>query len=196
MIEIHPCKQQHSAQIVSILVAFCFLALVLNLIALESFPIISLCHCCLRNCNIMIYKKIIFGHSRRPKCISHMNLFFVSTVLAHSSPNPCNFMSNKSNGDIFCHEFGLLSSVPEITSELWRWKECLVIHNKPLCTVTGFMLMRWLWKHLKMGTSLSEEPSMREVGIPWFLGMREGWRLNQPSMAKEWTNHTYVMNPP
>ena len=33
--------------------------------------------------------------------------------LAHSSPNPWNFLSDKSNGIVF----GLLSSVPENTSE-------------------------------------------------------------------------------
>ena len=167
---------------------FLFPSLVSSLpIALESFPI-SLCRCCLRNCNIVIYNKIIFGHSE------DQNTFLIwicslSTVLAHSSPNPCNFMSNKSNGDIFCHEFGLLSSVPEITSELWRWNECLVIHNKTLCTITGFMLMRWLLESTwRWGLVVRGTNHERELESPLISGDERG--------AGDWTNYQWPRNEP
>ena len=53
----------------------------------------------------MVYRKNIFGHS------DDHGLY--SWFLAHSSPNPGDFLSDKSNGIIFC----FLSSAPETTSQ-------------------------------------------------------------------------------
>ena len=45
-------------------------------------------------------------------------------------------------GASFVIIFGLLSSVAENTSESYREKGYLVIHNKPLSTTREFMLMK------------------------------------------------------
>lgn len=172
----HPCKQQHSAQIVSILVA-CFLALSPASHCTWKASLTSLCHCCLRNCNIVIYKKIIFGHSEDQKCISHMN-YSLSTVLAHSSQTLVISWVIRAMGTSFVMN---LVSCPQFLKslELWRWKECLAIHNKSLHCNWVYANEMTLKAPGRMGTLVVRGTKHeRELESPLISGMREGLRRN------------------
>lgn len=46
---------------------------------------------------------------------------------------------------------GLLSAVPKMASEPWRWNVYHVVHNLFISTTNGVMLLRWLGKQLKLG---------------------------------------------
>ena len=52
-------------------------------------------------------------------------------------------------GESSIRKFGFLSSVPEVSSEPYKWNRCPDIHNKPLYLIPGFTLMRWTWKTSK-----------------------------------------------
>ena len=64
----------------------------------------------------VIYKKSIFSrlNDNENICLTfgHCRWF-----LAHGFQNPWDFLSEKSNGSIFCHPIGLLPSVSEIALE-------------------------------------------------------------------------------
>ena len=62
--------------------------------------------------------------------------------LDHKLQNTWNFLSDESNENIFCHNIWFLFSAPETPSRPIKVKWCLIIHDKPLSTTTGFMLMR------------------------------------------------------
>ena len=91
--------------------------------------------------------------------------------LAHSSQNPWNFMRYKSTGTSFAIIFGLLSSVPEIASEPWRWNGCLVIHTSPFPPQLGLYSWCDFWKAPKWGG---------ETGCQGYQPWIEGWNFQPP----------------
>ena len=78
-----------------------------------------------------------------------INIFFPLQpwFLTHSSQNPGNFLSSRSNESIFC--IAMSCSLNWVSSS-WkhfndvRWNECLIIHHKPISVTAEFLLMRWL----------------------------------------------------
>lgn len=71
--------------------------------------------------NIVIYNNMSLLIQMTKVSFSRIYVFsFNPGFLAHSSPNPWNFLSNKANRTSFVIIFAPLSSVPEITLETQR----------------------------------------------------------------------------
>lgn len=80
----------------------------------------------------------VFGH-----------IYLVSHILVPSSSNSWNFLNSKSSGS-FVTILGVLSSVPEITSESLRWNGWLGRNNKPLSTTLENVSEVTFEEHLRM----------------------------------------------
>ena len=90
-------------------------------------------------------------------------------VLAQSSPNSWNFLSDQSLKGVSCH-------INEVT------------FGKPLGHLRRGLVARRT-NFVVRGFQLSVLP-------PDVQGGERGWRLNQLSMANDLINHVYVMKPP
>lgn len=72
--------------------------------------------------------------------------------LAHSFPNPWNFLSSVSNGNIFGHNVWspILSSGKYF--RVIKVHQSIVIHDKPLPNTTRFLLIRQLGNLVRNGS--------------------------------------------
>ena len=89
-------------------------------------------------------------------------------------------------------ELGLLFSVPETAPEPEGWKECLVIHNKPLPNTPFEMTFG---QPLRMGAGCQGNQLGGEgwnfQSHPWPLGRTEGLEIESVTNG-QWLNHSHL----
>lgn len=128
------------------------------------------------------------------KVSKRYDMYLVPGSWLTAPPNPGIFLSNESNGSIFCYDIG--SVVPSFLKSLRSHKG----ERNVLVFTTVYANKVTFRKHLQMGAGYQKSQPWLECGNLWLHTMiskeRKGTRDSNNPQWPELTNNACVMTPP